>query len=253
MLRQFARTRDDAFEKMHELLLAVLAAFAQFARDAPTLLAEICSDRRVTVVPFVCPAHALFFSAGIVHRKHVHIQGDVFLLDRLRARTVSHDDRRDRPPNIGDEIYRGLVDERKHRARMLVETLAQARLRRHGLDTQGRREKRVVSPVLDRREITFSRAQQADIARHAVGVRDAVAQRDRRQVRRKPRHAERAADQCQAGMGRRRVRVGLYDLEAPHRTSPAGCNAHAMQDSRFASRVRSLPEPARIRLTEAEA
>jgi len=81
-----------------------------------------------------------------------------------------------------------------HRVGGLVETLAQARCRGHSGDAECGCKERVVAPVLDGIEIALARAQQPDVALHTIGVRNAVAQRDRSEVEAEPREAERSSD-----------------------------------------------------------
>ena len=67
---------------------------------------------------------------------------------------------------------------RDHRLGMLIEALAQTWRRRHLGRTERRLEELILAPVLDGVEVTFARAQQPDTARDAIGVCDAVTQRN---------------------------------------------------------------------------
>ena len=78
-------------------------------------------------------------------------------------------------------------------------------------------EEIIVAPVLDRLEIALSRADDADVAGDAGGMRDAVAQRDVVvEVGTEPRQTERPADESETRMGGSRIGLRLHDLEAPH-------------------------------------
>jgi len=137
----------------------------------------------------------------------------------------------------GDEVRRGGIDVGDHGLGVLVKALPEARRRRHPLDAKCGNEESVVALVLDGVEIAFSRAQEADVALDAVGVRDAVAQRDLAKLPVEARHRKRAPDQRQARVRGRRFGCRLYDLEAAH---PFTCRVSCPRPARYL--IRESPE-----------
>ena len=114
------------------------------------------------------------------------------------------------------EGNRRVVDVGDHRLGVLIEALAQARRRRHLGQAERRLEELIRTPVLDGVEIALARAQQPDVALDAIGVRDAVPQRNPIEALGQARPAERASDQRQTRVRGDGVRSGLHDLEAAH-------------------------------------
>ena len=85
---------------------------------------------------------------------------------------------------------------------MLVETLAQARRGRHLGDVEHFLEKGIVTPAFDRIEIALARRKQRDVADDAIGMRDAVTQRDRIEIPGEVGAGDPAPDQREGRNGR---------------------------------------------------
>ena len=221
MTRQLQSARHHALQKIDELLLAVLAAGAQFAGEAPALLAQIGRNRGIAVETLVGVADALLPGARVVHRKYVDIERYVLVRRGPGRSSRPDDDRRDGSADVPEKIGRGRINDDDHGARVLVEALAQARRRRHLPDAERTLEERIPAFVLDGIEIALGRAQQSDVALHAISVGDAMAQRDRLEVAVKARVPKRPTDQSQPRMGGQRISIRSNDLETPHLPSPA--------------------------------
>ena len=77
-------------------------------------------------------------------------------------------------------------------------------------------KKGIVTPAFDRIEIALARRKQRDVADEAVGVCDAVAQRDRGEVTGEAGAGDCPADEREARMRREPIGISLHDLEASH-------------------------------------
>ena len=77
-------------------------------------------------------------------------------------------------------------------------------------------KKVILAAGLDGVEIAFCRAEKTDVTLEAIGMGDAMAQRDRGKVLIKARFLKRTADERQARMRCQCAAIRSHNLEAPH-------------------------------------